>query len=137
MPLYTYKCPTCGRGRDVFKAIADIDRKEECSNCGFAMNRQVAAPAVRGDYAGYTCPVTGAWIEGRRAHKENLARQGCRVLEPGETEAVARRRQQEDAALDSKIEATVEQFFETLPTEKKERLANEVASGADVQIVRN
>lgn len=66
-------------------------------------------PMLASDYAGYDCPVTGKWIEGRRAHEENLKLHGCRVLEPGETRdamAGAERRFEEtmektiDAALD-------------------------------------
>lgn len=137
MPIYSYKCPTCARKRDVFKRIADLDRVENCLNCGFAMNRQLAAPMVRGDYPGYDCPITGKWIEGRRAHEENLKKHGCRVYEPGETEAGKRRRAAEEAALDSAVESTVEEFVETLPTAKKERLAAEIESGLDVQLTRN
>lgn len=37
------------------------------------------------DIPAYDCPVTGKMIDGRAAHRENLKRQGCRVLEPGET----------------------------------------------------
>lgn len=39
---------------------------------------------ISSDIAGYTCPVTGKWVEGRRAHRDNLKRRGCRLLEPGE-----------------------------------------------------
>lgn len=38
------------------------------------------------DIDGYTCPVSGKWIEGRAAHRENLKRTGCRIFEPGERE---------------------------------------------------
>lgn len=137
MPLYSYKCPTCARARDIFKPIADLDRAENCLNCGFAMNRQLSAPMVRGDYPGYNCPVTGAWIEGRKAHEANLKKHGCRVLEAGETEGAKRAHAAADAALETAVEATVEEFIETLPTEKKEQLATEIASGLDVELIRN
>ena len=91
---------------------------------------------VRGDYAGYNCPVTGKWIEGKRAHEENLKRHGCRVLEPGETDEFKRRRAAEDTALEDSVSGTVEQFVETLPTSKKEQLAAEIQSGVDVAIER-
>jgi type II secretory pathway component PulC len=91
---------------------------------------------VVADYAGYSCPITGKWVEGRKAHTENLKRHGCRVLETGETEAVRRKRTQEEAALDRSVEQTVEQFYETLPTERREELAHSVQSGVDVAIER-
>ena len=136
MPLYQYHCATCNAKRDVMKKIAEIDSITPCLRCNFAMNRQICAPLVRGDIPGYDCPVTGKWIEGRRAHEENLRRQGCRVLEHGETEGARRHTAASEAAFDASIDATVEEFVETLPTAKKEQLAAEIQSGLDVSIVR-
>ncbi len=42
-------------------------------------------PILLGDYSAYDCPVTGKIVEGRVAHSENLKRQGCRLLEKGES----------------------------------------------------
>lgn len=136
MPTYRYKCLGCARFTDVFKRLSDMDRLERCSNCQFEMVRQIVAPAVRGDYQGYNCPITNKWIEGRRAHEENLKRHGCRVLETGEKEDLIRSKQVEEAALERSIEGTVEEFIEKLPAAKKERLANEVAGGMDVTFER-
>jgi len=43
-----------------------------------------AVPMIVSDYEAYECPVTGDMIEGRHAHSENLKRNDCRLLEPGE-----------------------------------------------------
>ena len=136
MPLYTYQCPTCSRKREILKPLAHLDRPEKCLNCGFSMNRTLSAPLVLGDYPGYKCPITGDWIEGRKAHRENLAKHGCRVLEPGETEQVARRQRQADEALEEKIAESAAEFVEKLPTEKREKLAAELDHGLDVSIER-
>lgn len=137
MPLYLYRCPACGKKRDVLKRIADLDREESCEACETTMERQLSAPRVIADYAGYNCPITGKWIEGRRAHEENLKRHGCRVLEAGETEQVSRNRAAEDAKLDKEIEATAEQFVETLPSDKREALGVALESGLDVSFERS
>jgi hypothetical protein len=100
------------------------------------MRRQVVAVAVRGDYAGYQCPVTERWIEGRKAHKENLKRQGCRVFEAGEREGFERRKRAEERDFDRQVDATVEAFVEGLPTRRRERLFEEVASGATAVLDR-
>lgn len=136
MPTYTYQCPNCETRRDVFKALANLDRPEPCDNCATPMGRRITAALVIGDYAGYTCPVTGSWIEGRKAHTENLKKHGCRVLETGETEEYKRGRVKADADLDKSIDSTVEQFYETLPTEKREALAVAVQSGLEARIER-
>jgi len=56
---------------------------------------------VASDYEGYQCPVTDKWIEGRYAHKENLKRTGCRLLEPGESrDAPKRMADERNASMD-------------------------------------
>lgn len=121
----------------MFKPLATLNREELCETCQAPMERQLSAPAIVADYAGYSCPITGKWIEGRRAHEENLKRHGCRVLETGETEQVSRNRQAEEAKLERGVEDTVEQFYEALPTESREQLAVAVQSGLDVAVERS
>lgn len=135
MPTYTYKCQ-CGYTGDIVKPLANLNRNEFCLRCSEAMIRQISAPRVIGDYAGYNCPITGAWIEGRRAHEENLARHGKRVLEPGETDAYKRRLAEDDMALDRAVEATTEEFVHNLPVAKREALVKEIQSGVTADIVR-
>jgi len=80
--------------------------------------------------------VTGKWIEGRKAHEENLKRHGCRVLEPGEAESSRRRVADEDAKLEAAIESTAEQFVASLPAAKQEKLASEMQAGVTATVVR-
>ena len=134
MPFYDYKCLECGQKASVFKKVAELDRVELCHG---AMQRQVSAPMIRGDYAGYSCPITGKWIEGKRAHQENLKKHGCRVYEPGETAQNTRRRAAEDVAFDKAIDATTEQFIHELPVQKREQLAVELQGGATTEVTRS
>lgn len=53
------------------------------------------AAYVSSDIEGYTCPVTGKFVDGRRDHRENLKRTGCRVLEPGEKDQFIKERPRE------------------------------------------
>ena len=50
----------------------------------------VPMPYVRGDLKAYTSPVTGKPIEGRSARREDLARSGCREVDPSEFKPVYR-----------------------------------------------
>lgn len=43
--------------------------------------QETDAPAVFADLPGYESPVTGKWVEGRRARREDLKRSGCRPYE--------------------------------------------------------
>lgn len=66
-------------------------------------------PQISGDYQPYTCPITGRWIEGKRAHEENLKRHGCRVLEKGEKDEFVKDKKRRERDLDREIEKTVAQ----------------------------
>ena len=136
MPTYIYRCTECKSIRDVIKRLADLNRPEACYVCVGVMERQISAPMVKGDLPGYECPITGNWIEGRRAHEDNLRKHGCRVYEAGETELAKTRRKQEDDALDAAVEDTAEEFVHSLSAEKRDQLVVELTHGADTQIVR-
>lgn len=107
MPLYDYRCTECGHVEEYMVRLADLD-KVGFFHCATQMERLISAPRVAADYPGYECPVTGKWVEGKAAHRENLKRTGCRLLESGETEQFKRdlpkRREQE---LDKAVETAV------------------------------
>lgn len=46
--------------------------------------RSASGPNVWSDLPGYKSPVGTGWIEGRRARREDLARSGCREVDPSE-----------------------------------------------------
>lgn len=137
MPLYSFQC-SCGVRDDRFAAIADRDKPQFCS-CGsqVPMQRVLVAPFVAADYPGYDCPVTGRRIEGRKAHNENLARTGSRLLEPGEVRDFTRSKAQADEAFADRIAESAAQAVAAMPAAKQERLANELAAGVDVSFVRS
>lgn len=137
MPTYDFHCEQCHRTEhDVIRPLSEYGLPCPCPVCETPMRQLLAAPFVVMDYAGYTCPVTGAWIEGRRAHSENLKRQGCRVWEPGETEAVKRRRAQSEQELDKSLDNTVDEVLYHMGSDKVEKLCNEVASGVTATVER-
>lgn len=44
----------------------------------------VARPQMRGDIPAYRSPITGEWITSRSQRREDLARHGCREVDPSE-----------------------------------------------------
>lgn len=137
MPLYDYKCYACQAKREVLLKIAELDTAVvHCLKCNNAMNRQLSAPMVVGDYPGYSCPITGKWVEGRRAHIENLKQHDCRVYEPGETEAFTKRKAKEDEIVEDLIVDNAIRDWQAMPVEKKDRLAAELVHGAEAPIIR-
>lgn len=143
MPLYRYRCPVCLWGDSQFRKIAERDVLPVCAGVGensrhdiTSMARVLEAPMVKDDFAGYSCPVTGKWIEGRRAHEENLKRHGARVLEPGETAAYRSGLAAEDAKLEKEVGETVDAELAAMPARKVEQLVTELQAGADVSYQR-
>jgi len=127
MPLYELKC-CAGHKSERFIPLANFSDPIIC-DCGQSARRSISAPMFSVDNTGYTCPVTGDWIGSKTAHKENLAKHGCRVLEAGETDQARRVRQEQDQKLDKAIENTVERTIESWDSGKKEALHNELVNG--------
>lgn len=75
-----------------------------------------SAAQISEDYKGYTCPITGDWVEGRRAHRENLKKHGCRVFEKGEREHYEKNHAKEhDLQLDKSAAKLAEIIVSRLP----------------------
>lgn len=134
MPLYDFKCDEGHKFERMVK-LADFEVQQFCA-CKSPATRVISTPRFAVDNVDYQCPVTGKHIGSQREHRENLARQDCRVFEPGEKEAAARYRKAEEDAFDKAIEETVEKQFEAMPSAKKEKLANELLGGSDVAVER-
>jgi len=135
MPLYDFKCEA-GHKFEKMVPLSDFYLPVHCS-CQAPASRIISTPMFSVDHTDYSCPVTGSSIRSRYQHEENLKRHDCRVLEPGEREGAERARASSNDALDEKIASSAEKIVEEMPSEKKERLYNEITrGGADVSYQR-
>ena len=76
MPIYCWRCPTCGRGREVVRAVADYQLPETCG-CGAAMQRELTPAYVNPDIQPYRATagdMAGKFITSRVEHKKFLKR---------------------------------------------------------------
>ena len=78
MPIYPYKCHSCGLEKDFIKRVNDFN--QDCPNCGQNMERQFhcqfginMGPAGA---HGYYDDTLGKYISTNRKHKEEMKRQG-------------------------------------------------------------
>ena len=56
MPLYEYKCTSCGKEFEELKSFADCDKPAICPNCGAEAHRELAdVGAVIYKGSGYYC----------------------------------------------------------------------------------
>lgn len=134
MPMYSFKCPSCGRIETAFRKIDERDNPTACCACapdsrtlgfGFVlMRRIIEAPAVHADLPGYTSPIDGRWIEGRRARAEDLKRNGCRPWEGMEAEKkdAERRANEVDHAHERAVEAAVADVYNGMSAESQRAL---------------
>ena len=136
MPLYDLNCKNCGVETTRFIKLQDLDEYQECGVCSGELQRIISAPFISVSDVGYTCPITDEWVGSKQAHRNNLDKHGCRLLEEGEHEHNQASRQRANIELDKAIEQSVEKEILSMPTEKVERLAKEVQAGIDVQINR-
>lgn len=90
---------------------------------------------VRSDMA-YESPTTGHVITNDKARRNDLASSGCIEYDPEMKTDQKRRIEAEDAKLDRQMDETVDKMIDTLPSDKRARLENEMASGLDVEISR-
>jgi hypothetical protein len=84
----------------------------------------------------YESPIDGRVISSKQQRLDDLARSGCIEYDPEMKTDAARRRQESDKILDKAVETTVEQAFEKMPVQKKERLTNELLGGITAEPVR-
>lgn len=81
-------------------------------------------PLIFGDLPGYVSPVTGLWVEGRVARREDLKRTGSRPWEglDQEKKESARAKQYNEQHLDASLTKAASEAFYQLPPSKREIL---------------
>lgn len=108
--------------------IKSYDGPPRCSSCGaLALMEKQAKVHHQLDYD-YDCPVTGKPIRSKAAHEDNLRRTGCHILEAGCDKDAARTRQEINDKADNAIAEAAAQLYHSLPQEKKDALASEIAT---------
>lgn len=136
MPLYDYQCEKCGEAAERYLPLDRFEEPQACATCQTFMTKVLTVGRIAGDFQPYECPVTGKLIEGRAAHRENLARTGCRILEPGERGDQARRQKALDDQIDKIAEDSAVELINNLPEEKRQILAGELEHGGDAIMER-
>ena len=137
MPTYQYKCD-CGKNFDKFLKFSEWTSESLCE-CGKTANQIIlAAPmAIISPDICYDSPIDGKPITNAKARREDLARSGCIPYDPEIKKQQKERHEKEDREIEKAIDETVECEIEKMPAVKKERLVNELESGANINIIRS
>jgi hypothetical protein len=118
--------------------MKDYDNPQTCE-CGEKAVRIIVPTMINCDIQSwdyYESPVSGKPITSYKQRRDDMERHGCVDYEPSMKEVQKRKIKQADDDLDKKVDETVEREFEKMPVEKRENLANELLSGADIEITR-
>lgn len=124
MPVYAYFCPSCGHREDSFRTVAQRRNGPIC--CRKRMTIEISPAFVQADCPGYVSPVTGKWIDGKAARRDDLRRTGSRPWEGMEAEKAeaARQRKHNEQKADKKLDEAARRAYHALPPSKRRALEN-------------
>jgi len=84
----------------------------------------------------YVSPASGKVITSYKERRQDMAETGCVDYEPSMRKNITQHMETEDAKLEKAMDETVEGEIEKMPARKKEKLAEELTSGADCEYTR-
>lgn len=137
MPLHSFLCPS-GHLTDRLQSLDGLREYEPCGEC----EKQAQKVFLKFPYATvqsdihYESPIDGRVINSKHAREEDLARSDCVPYEPTLRAHSDRRAAQEDAALEARMEKTVEAEIHRMPAHKRDKLAAELEGGMTAGVER-
>ena len=137
MPIYVFECDK-GHKFDRYLKLEDYNNPQTC-DCGEKAKRKIVPTMINCDiqpWDYYESPASGKPITSYKERREDMKRHGCVDYEPSMKKTQQRNIKKNDEALEKAIDETVEREFDKMSSQKKEKLANELLSGADVEITR-
>ena len=129
MPIYVQKCEN---GHE------NYDEPQTCQ-CGAPARRKIVATMISCDmqpWDYYESPVSGKPITSYKQRRDDMARHDCVDYDPGMKDVQKKRIKSADEALEKKMDETIDKEWEKMPSNKKEKLANELTSGAEIELER-
>lgn len=123
MPIYLFKCPTCGQAQDAFLHIADRDTSApEC--CGSQSERQVTACMIFvPQFEAHKSVITGEVITSERQRQRMMAENrliDANDFPPEKVFAAAKKKKAENERLGAELTAEID----ALPQEVKAQVAD-------------
>ena len=136
-----YECASCGKTfkKVLLRYLSEVEcwcgEKAIAVDCmeiekfnNRPHNRMVELPS-------YQSPITGKWVDGRAARRNDLAASNCVEYDPGMKSEQDKRHAAEDAKLEQKVDEIVEKEIYAMPTKKREKLAVELEN-SEINVVR-
>lgn len=137
MPIYTYRC-TNNHQFDRFLNLKDYKQPQVCE-CGADSKKIIMPTMINCDIApwdSYISPASGKLITSYKQRRKDMAEHDCVDYEPSLKKHITSHMETEEAKLEKAMDETVEAEFEKMPIRKREKLAEELTSGADCEYTR-
>jgi len=137
MPLYTYRCKN-GHQFDRILKLKDYRNPQVCK-CGEQAERKIMPTMVNCDmqpWDRYISPVSGKPITSYKERREDMKKHDCVDYEPSMRKHQTKHMNDEEDKLEKAMDETVEMEIEKMPIRKREKLAEELTSGADCEYTR-
>lgn len=126
MPIYTYQCSECSNVKEAYRHISERHNSPHC--CNIKTTICIMPAMVQPDLPGYESPITGVWVEGRKARREDLKKHRCIPYEEGmKQDAIREQKRIKDMDSQRAIVAASEAYYSL--SLKKQRILNEAKYG--------
>ena len=132
MPIYEFEC-TQGHNFDRFLKLKDYRQPQTCE-CGAESKKIITPTMINCDmqpWDSYISPASGKNITSYKERRKDMAETGCVDYEPSLKKHITKHMESEEAKLEKRMDETVEETVSGWDNRKRERLANELESGAD------
>lgn len=87
-------------------------------------------------FEGYESPIDGKHIGSKKKMREDMVRNGCVPYEPSLRQEADKKVKDDEAKLDKSVDKYVDKMWATMDSKKRESLARELTSGADINYKR-
>ncbi len=84
----------------------------------------------------YISPASGKVITSYKDRRKDMIETGCVDYEPSLKKDITKHWKSEEAKLEKAIDETVEKEIQAMPMRKREKLSEELTSGADCEYTR-
>lgn len=115
-------CPDCGS-----RSVGPPIKWDDIELGKHGTDRNAQHHYVRGDTPGYLSVVSGKWVDGARARRDDLKRTGCRPYEGREAEdkEAARHRAYAEQKSEAKLTEHAERAYAQLSPQKRRHLGGD------------
>lgn len=137
MPIYEYRC-TNKHKFDRYLKLKDYKQPQVC-DCGASARKILSIPMINCDMQPldrYISPVSGKPITSYKERREDMAEHDCVDYEPSLKKHITQHMNSEEDKLEKRMDETVEKEIEKMTVRKREKLAEELTSGADCEYTR-